>query len=248
MESYESLVKIIREASAAERDEALGKLIRRFEGAAYRWAFDLLNDSHLAQDVVQESFITAYEHLDQLRDPAAFPGWFKRIVLMWCSRMTRRKKLPADALDEDTSVSHADPSEEFERRESKERIERALDNLPERERTVTELFYLDDYSQREIAERLRVPVTTVKKRLQYAREHLRGEYLRSGDFQNSLLNHPAITWLVSAQEQYLNMPAIDEPLDSVLSIVVEDQNMPVLAGYEPIPTYGRIVTPIGIRS
>jgi len=45
--------------------------------------------------------------------------------------------------------------------------------LPDHEREVTELFYITGYSQQEIAEQLAVPLTTVKKRLQYAREHLR---------------------------------------------------------------------------
>jgi len=54
-----------------------------------------------------------------------------------------------------------------------EQVTRAVRSLPEHERVVTELFYIGDYSQQEIAEQLAVPLTTVKKRLQYAREHLR---------------------------------------------------------------------------
>src|SRR5689334_12125737 len=91
IQSYESLVEVIRTSSETEHEAALSELMRRFEEPAYRWAFDVLQDSHLAQDAVQEAFIAAYEHLDQLRDASAFPGWFKRIVLTQCSRMTRRK-------------------------------------------------------------------------------------------------------------------------------------------------------------
>jgi hypothetical protein len=50
----------------------------------------------------------------------------------------------------------------------------AIQALPEREQIVTKLFYLNGYSQKEIAKLLQIPVTTVKKRLQYARQHLRG--------------------------------------------------------------------------
>ncbi|MEO8394128.1 MAG: sigma-70 family RNA polymerase sigma factor, partial [Chloroflexota bacterium] len=55
----------------------------------------------------------------------------------------------------------------------KEQVNRAVRALPDHEREVTELFYITGYSQQEIAEQLALPLTTVKKRLQYAREHLR---------------------------------------------------------------------------
>src|SRR4051794_26715361 len=113
MQTYESLVEIIRESGADERDAALSELMQRFGQTAYHWAFEILGDSHLAQDSVQEAFITAYEHLDQLHDPAAFPGWFKRIVLTWCNRLTRRKVWASETLEDRADSAHPDPSEVF---------------------------------------------------------------------------------------------------------------------------------------
>ena len=119
-------------------------------------------------------FFTAYQKIDDLREPAAFPAWLKRIVFSYCSRQTRRKSpflLPLE--DDDAAAAQHDPSASVEDRELKEQVTRAVRALPEHERVVTELFYITGYSQQEIAERLAVPLTTVKKRLQYAREHLR---------------------------------------------------------------------------
>src|SRR5262249_5669427 len=161
-----------------------GQLIQRFKERAYQWAFAMLQDSHLAEDAVQEAFITAYEHLDQLKDPSAFPGWFKRIVISQCARLMRRKDFAADLLDDSAPAAEPDPSEKVEEHESEERLKQALHRLPEHERTVTELFYLSEYSQHEIAERLALPVTTVKKRLQYARKHLKVEYLKGEPIQS----------------------------------------------------------------
>jgi RNA polymerase sigma factor (sigma-70 family) len=246
METYESLVEIVREAGEPERDEALAKLIRQFEETAYRWAFEILRDRHSAQDVVQEAFIATYEHLDQLKDPAAFPAWFKRIVLTRCNRLTRRKHVVVDALDESADTSQPDPSDEVEERESKERIEQALRRLPERERAVTELFYLDDYSQHEIAERLAIPVTTVKKRLQYARKHLRGEYVRDEQFRCELGNDPLVTWLIGADDPYqsdLVEQGDGELSISIQSVLVEETIPIVFAGHgasEVVPPYGQI--------
>ncbi len=237
METYESLVEIVRDADETERDEALSKLIRQFEAAAYRWAFEILQDSHSAQDAVQEAFITAYEHLDQLKDPAAFPAWFKRIVLTQCHRITRRKRFVLDMLDENADDAHPDPSEEVEERESKERIEQALRRLPDGERTVTELFYLSDYSQHEIAEQLAIPVTTVKKRLQYARKHLKGEYLRDEQFRCELGSDPLVMWMFGEAEIEPDEPELPLIVQGILAggqLPVEDE-----AG-SMMPTYGWI--------
>src|SRR5437660_7536 len=145
METYQALVEMVQDSQAAERDDAFGQLIQQFKGRAFQWAFEMLQDSHLAEDAVQEAFLTAYEHLNQLKDPSAFPGWFKRIVVSQCSRLIRRKDfadLAADLLDDSAPASEPDPSEEVEERESEERLKQALHRLPEHERTVTELFYL----------------------------------------------------------------------------------------------------------
>lgn len=173
MDVYETLIAKVQapSLSQAERREAFGELVNRFQNVAYSWAYSMLGDGHLAQEATQEAFITAYTHLGQLREAAAFPGWLKRIVLTWCSRLTRRKQAALYPF-EDFDGSWPDPSTEFEDREWRELLDQAIRALPEGERTVTELFYLADYSQQEIAEQLEVPVTTVKKRLQYAREHL----------------------------------------------------------------------------
>ncbi|MEP7294049.1 MAG: RNA polymerase sigma factor, partial [Chloroflexota bacterium] len=137
------------------------------------WAYQALGDKHLAQDVAQEAFLTAYQKLDQLREPAAFPAWLKRIVLTHAHRITRRKSPYLLPLEDEDTPQHADPAASAEARELEEQVSQAVRSLPEHERVVTELFYITGYSQQEIAERLAVPLTTVKKRLQYAREHLR---------------------------------------------------------------------------
>jgi RNA polymerase sigma factor (sigma-70 family) len=170
MSSYESLV----EAAQNGDQPAFAELVVRFQDAAREWAFQTLGDPHLAEDAAQEAFLVAYRQLDQLRDPKAFPAWLKRIVISRSHRITRRRP-PAAPLDDDVSVPEAgrDPAAEVERLELQETLHRAVKNLPEGERSVTELFYIVGYSQQEIAERLGLPLTTVKKRLQYARERLK---------------------------------------------------------------------------
>ncbi len=171
----EPLVKTAQYAPThAARRAAFEALAAEFSTQAERWAYQVLGDPAAAQDAAQEALITAFEHIGALRDPAAFPGWLKRIVIRQCSRITRTRDYDAPALDDDTLAEDMDdPAVIAEARELARTLRSALDRLPEGERRVTELFYLSDLSQQEIAERLALPLTTVKKRLQYARERLR---------------------------------------------------------------------------
>lgn len=172
MQGYEELVRKAQAAEGRAREEAFGELIAPFQSVARGWAYNRLGDAHLAQDVAQEAFLTAYQKLDQLRDPAAFPAWLKRIVLTYCHRAIRRRSPHLLPL-EDTAAPQADPAASAEDRELKEKVNRAVRSLPDHERVVTEMYYITGYSQQEIAQALALPLTTVKKRLQYAREHLR---------------------------------------------------------------------------
>lgn len=75
-----TLVRLAR-ASAASREsrvEAFSELVRRFQDLAYGCAYALLGNAALAEEVAQEAFVTAWQRLDQLREPSAFAGWLRR--------------------------------------------------------------------------------------------------------------------------------------------------------------------------
>lgn len=75
--------------------------------------------------------------------------------------------------DDAPAPQDADPARAAEDRERRDHLWRAVKRLPAHEREVTELFYMYGYSLDEIAHGLELPLTTIKKRLQYAREHIR---------------------------------------------------------------------------
>ena len=176
----EKLTRPVKEASSfdtdkCQRQEAFGELIKQFQDMAYQYAHSILNDPQLAHEATQEAFITAYQKLGQLREPEAFPGWLRRIVLTQCNRLRRKKRLPADSLGDMTDIpsTEPDPAAAIETRALKSTILTAIEALPDHERVVVRLFYLQGHSLKEVAQRLELPVTTIKKRLQYARKRLR---------------------------------------------------------------------------
>ena len=162
-----------RNGLPAARREAFGELVIRFQDMAFACAFAVLGDVYLAQDTAQEAFVVAWQKLSQLREPAAFAGWFKRIVLTQCNRLTRCKRLQLVPLDHDVSASSIDPHVAAEQNDLLTKVLQAISALPEKERLVTTLFYIDGYTQADIGDFLEVPVSTVNKRLYSARQRLK---------------------------------------------------------------------------
>src|SRR5215475_7493380 len=70
------LQALIRAAQDGDKD-AFGQVVMRFQDMAYASAYATVGDACLAQDIAQEAFLDAYLNLSKLRDPAAFPGWFR---------------------------------------------------------------------------------------------------------------------------------------------------------------------------
>jgi len=181
MQQLAALTELIGSATAArdaaqQKQVAFGEIVRRFQDMAFGCAYAVLGDFALAEDVAQESFLTAWRHLDQLRAADAFPGWFKRIVLSQCNRVTRGRRLdtvPLDTLYAATDTVTPDPFREAVRQETRERVLQAIQSLPDHERLVTTLYYINDYPVADIAAFLELPVTTIKKRLHSARQRLK---------------------------------------------------------------------------
>src|SRR3954469_23590915 len=133
MTGYEHLVRKTQAAEGEAREEAFGELIAQFQSAAQGWAYNVLGDAHQAQDVAQEAFLTAYQKIDDLRDPAAFPGWLKRIVLTYCNRVTRQKSPSLLPFEDEDALLPADPAASAEDRDMKEQVNRAVRALPDHE-------------------------------------------------------------------------------------------------------------------
>ena len=176
MTNYTDWVERAQSNVTAERNDAFDHLVRDFQGMVYSIAFNRLSDRQLAEDAAQEAFLTAYKRIAQLQDVGAFPGWLKRIALTKADRILRHQAPLGQSLDDSDDLPSTEPTPEvyLEASELRGRVRLAIAALPDGERDVTRDYYLRGETQREISERMNIPLATVKKRLQYAREHLRG--------------------------------------------------------------------------
>jgi RNA polymerase sigma factor (sigma-70 family) len=158
-------------------EEAIVELVRRFQPWALNLARAFVLDADLAEDAVQESFVDALKRLPDLRDPDAFPGWFRQIIRTHACRITRSRREVVGETNDEVASGQPSPRQSAERKETAVVVREALASLPPQGREAVELFYLEERSCREIAGSLRIPEGTVKRRLHDARRRLRGMLL-----------------------------------------------------------------------
>ena len=159
------------ETPLAERQRCFQRIVRRFQDMAFATAYAALGDAHAAEDAAQEAFVLAWERIGQVRNPAAFPGWFRRVVLGQCERI-RRTRRHAVPLEHIAAVS-PDPTQAAERNALRACLSEAVATLPEGERVAFLLHYGAEQTAREIAAFLETTPGAVRQRLHQARLRLR---------------------------------------------------------------------------
>ncbi|MBT6150130.1 MAG: sigma-70 family RNA polymerase sigma factor [Gemmatimonadetes bacterium] len=165
------LVELVRSAQAGDRD-AFGVIVLRFQDVGYAGAISWLGEAEDARDVAQDAFVDAWESLGQLREPAAFPGWFRRIVRKHADRHKRRQRPMVELNDWGVAAAQPDALEVVEKEELRRAVQAVVVQLPDHQRLPLTLFHLDGVPQDEVAAFLDLPVSTVKKRIFDARKVL----------------------------------------------------------------------------
>jgi RNA polymerase sigma-70 factor (ECF subfamily) len=139
----------------------------------YRLAYRMAGEEELARDFTQEAFLRAYQRLEQFRGEAAFSTWLHSITvsvaLNGLRKLDRRRKRERPLEDVASVAASRGPTEPGVR----ERLEGAVDDLPEIYKTVFLMHDLEGYNHGQIAEALGVAEGTSKARLSRARSKLR---------------------------------------------------------------------------
>jgi RNA polymerase sigma-70 factor (ECF subfamily) len=165
--------EIVRAVLCGDR-EAFAALVARHERAVWATAWRVLRDDHAAADAGQEAFLQAFHRLGDLRRPERFGVWLLRIARRESIRLARRRaREPSRSLDEADADPPHDPAPAMRLSADAEDLLAAVARLPEHERLVVVLHYLDGRPVAEVAATLGRPVGTVTKQLSRAIERLK---------------------------------------------------------------------------
>ena len=161
--SDEALVAL---AARAEQP-ALAELYDRYGRPAYGLALRILRDEGLAEDAVQDAFLTVWRTAQRyVPERGKASTWILTLVHRRAVDVVRREqRRRADSLDAANEPSTGAADEEAWLRLQRERVQHALRQLPDQQREALELAYYGGFTQSELAERLGQPLGTIKSRM-----------------------------------------------------------------------------------
>ena len=224
MGELSGLIKAARKGDS----DAFEEVLRRFQDMAVGYAYAMLGDWQEAEDAAQEAFIAAWIGLVNLRDTAAFPGWFRRIVYTKAQRRLRVKGPLLVSLEQVGEIAAGDQASVPAPSPAADALAAALETLPEAQRAVVLLHYMNDYRQSEIADFLDIPIGTVKSRLYHARQSLKERMRVLSDLSRQ---RPSRDSQFTEKVMRLFDAAKTGDGDIVSSLLAEDSRLAQASGY-----------------
>jgi RNA polymerase sigma-70 factor (ECF subfamily) len=145
-------------------------IIERYKNKLLRYAGNLVHDEDSAVHIVQDAFIKAYINLNGFDTQKKFSSWIYRIVHNEAMNAVKKYKREVPILDGFDFEDGQDIENEFEQKETVERVETCLQSMPLIYSEPIALYYLNEKSYEEISDILRIPMGTVATRMRRARK------------------------------------------------------------------------------
>lgn len=171
--------------------EAYSELVRKYENKVFRLAKNITQNDEDAEDVLQDAFVKAYEHLDEFQEQSKFYTWLVRIAVNEALMRLRKRKTdrtvpldePVDTGEEtvirEIAVWDDNPEEKYGTSELRRILDDAVQSLKPAFRTVFQLRDIEEMSTEETARALGLSIPAVKSRLLRARLQLREKLTRA---------------------------------------------------------------------
>ena len=134
-------------------ERAFADLMRAYHAFVYTIAIGIVDNSHDAEEVVQDAFLNAYQGLRQLEDATKFKGWLAEITRNRARNWLRKQRgetVSIDEVDEGILQTEDSPDERLARQEQRELIRRTMETLPQKDRDIAHAFYLEGASYDEL--------------------------------------------------------------------------------------------------
>ncbi|MFN5370733.1 MAG: sigma-70 family RNA polymerase sigma factor [Bacteroidia bacterium] len=177
-------VALVKRAVAQHDQAAYAELLDRYKESVFYLLMKMVNNRDDAEDLTIEAFGKAFKNIEQYTPNFAFSTWLFRIATNNCIDFIRKKRMVTVSLDKtfegddggemtmDVRSNTLDPEENLIRKQKNVLMQSLVTKLKPRYRTLVEMRYFQELSYEEIAEKLDLPIGTVKAQLFRSREFL----------------------------------------------------------------------------
>ncbi len=174
--SIDILITKVRDKDSRAQKELFDRYAPKMLGVCVRY----IKDIHFAEDVLIEGFLKIYNNMDQYSVQGSFEGWMRRIMVNTClDHIRKNQKLQFVEFENQHQVESIEMDELSDDKNASKDLNNLLamiDELPDGYKLIFSLYVLDDYSHKEIAERLGISVSTSKSQLLKAKAQLKNKY------------------------------------------------------------------------
>jgi len=203
--SDEQLVK-----SASNGDEkAFNKLVTRYDSIIKNIAYDIVNDYYIAQEIAQEVFMKAYKNLEKIQKPEKIGNWLCTVTKRASIDYLRKKKpLYVNVNDLNEEKNYFSESINLEEniiaKESTKKLWMILNSLSRANRLTSILYFVGDYTAREIADFLELNIKTIESRIYRAKKKIRDKFYTTTSEENNKIKYNYYKKDILSKTKYLN--------------------------------------------
>lgn len=174
---HEEIIQRCRQGDNGAYDQ----LYRLYKRSMYNTCFRILNSKEEAEDVLQESFVSAFRNMEHYRGDSTFGAWLKRIVVNRAITQVKKRKMERFPQDDAWDVKEEQAMDDFEGFPfTVEQVSATIQKLPAGYRMVLSLYLLEGYDHGEIGEILGISESTSKSQFNRSKKKLK-ELLQGGE-------------------------------------------------------------------
>lgn len=163
-------------------ERAAFKLYDSYSKSMFNTLVRISGDTEVAKDLLQESFVKAFQHIDSLKEAKMFSGWLKRIVINTGIAYTRKKQYIYESIEDRSEDGTLGNEENMEAIMNETQIHQAIKELPDGCRTVLCLYLLEGLKHSEISEELNISVSTSKTQYRHAKVLLKKKLIQDYEY------------------------------------------------------------------
>ena len=180
------LAEFVRKARAGDKD-AFGVLYNRTYNQAFYTVKSMIKDDDAVSDILQDSYVKAFMHMDSFKGDDKFLPWIKQIAANTARDWLKKKKpmLFTDLNDDDDDMAFEEqiedereeniPEKLIEQKETIRLIGEIVDSLPDDQRAVIGMYYYEKKSVKDIASAMGASQSAIKSRLKYGRDKIKAK-------------------------------------------------------------------------